>query len=176
MNPLTYFSDAAADYAKYRPRYPDAAIDAILEGLGLPSQIVVAEIGAGTGIASRQLAECGVRVIAIEPNQEMRQAAQSHPLVEFCEGTAEATNLPDASVDLVVCFQAFHWFNREESLAEFRRILKPSGRLALVWNYWESEDRFTSDYYGLLRKASKPERSRFHPVQRWLKQLRRLVG
>lgn len=176
MNPLTYFSDAAADYAKYRPTYPELAIDKVLEGLGLPSQILAADIGAGTGIASRQLAEKGIKVFAVEPNAEMRQAAISHPLIEVCNGTAEATSLPDASVDLVVCFQAFHWFDRERSLSEFRRILKPCGRLALVWNFWNFEDKFTKEYYYLIKNTSKSKKAKSFSTQlrRWLSYVRRL--
>ncbi len=176
MNPLTYFSYAAADYAKYRPTYPEVAIDKVLSGLGLPSQIVAADIGAGTGIASRQLAEKGIKVFAVEPNAEMRQAAISHPLIEFCNGTAEATNLPDGSVDLVVCFQAFHWFDRERSLSEFRRILKSAGRLALVCNFWNFEDKFTKEYYFLIKNPSKSKQTKSFSSQlrRWLRSVRRL--
>lgn len=154
MNPLSRFSDRAEDYAKYRPSYPEEAIATILEGLGNPSQLVAADIGAGTGISSRLLAERGVRVIAIEPNAAMREAAESHPLVEFRDGSAEATNLPDASVDLVTCFQSFHWFNPEPTLVEFHRILKPSGRLAAVWNDRDRDDEFTQNYTRLVQIAS----------------------
>lgn len=154
MNPLNRFSDRAGDYAKYRPSYPDEAIASILEGLGNPSQLVAADIGAGTGISSRLLAERGVRVLAIEPNAAMRAAASPHPLVEFRNGTAEATNLPDASVDLVTCFQAFHWFDPTPTLSEFHRILKPSGRLALVWNDRSQDDEFTQSYTHLVQIAS----------------------
>lgn len=154
MNPLSRFSDRAADYVKYRPSYPAAAIDAILEGLGNPEQLVAVDVGAGTGISSRLLGDRKVRVLAIEPNAEMRQAAEPHPLVEFREATAEATQLPDASVDLVVCFQAFHWFNPEPTLLEFHRILKPSGRVALVWNNRDRNDPFTRGYVQLTRLAS----------------------
>ncbi len=170
MNSLNRFSDRATDYAKYRPSYPEEAIATILEGLGNPSQLVAADIGAGTGISSRLLAQRGVRVIAIEPNSAMREAASPHPLVEFRNGTAEATNLPDTSVDLVSCFQSFHWFNPELTLLEFHRILKPTGRLALVWNNRDRdlakrdeiqgtgkadrEDEFTQSYTRLLELAS----------------------
>jgi SAM-dependent methyltransferase len=161
MNPLGRFSDRAADYVKYRPSYPAAAIDAILAGLGEPSQLTAADIGAGTGISSRHLAERGVRVLAIEPNAEMRQAAAPHTLVEFRDGTSEATNLPDSSLDLVACFQSFHWFNPVLTLPEFRRILKPSGRLAVVWNLEDGADALTLGYNQIAKTASNS-----HPAQK----------
>ena len=155
MNPLSRFSDRAADYAKYRPSYPDEAIAILLEGLGNPSQLVAADIGAGTGISSRLLAQRGLRVIAIEPNEAMREAASPHPLVELGDGSAEVTNIPDASLDLVTCFQAFHWFNPEPTLVEFHRILKPTGRLAVVWNDRDRNDELTQGYSCLVEIASK---------------------
>lgn len=167
MNPLSRFSDRAADYAKYRPSYPEEAIAIILQGLGHPSQQVAADIGAGTGISSRLLAQQGVKVFAIEPNAAMRDAATPHPLVEFHEGTAEATKLPDASVDLVTCFQAFHWFNPEPTLKEFNRILKRSGRLVVVWNDRQQDDEFTQNYTHLVQLASNhhPAESRLVSVE-----------
>ncbi|MBF2004664.1 MAG: class I SAM-dependent methyltransferase [Chlorogloeopsis fritschii C42_A2020_084] len=167
LNPLNRFSDRVEDYVKYRPSYPVAAIDKILEGLAHPSQLVAADIGAGTGISSRLLGDRGVRVIAIEPNAAMREAAEPHPLVEFRDGTAEFTNLSDASVDLVTCFQAFHWFNPQPSLSEFRRILKRSGRLAVVWNNRDKEDTLTVEYSRLVRAASNhhPAESRMQTVE-----------
>jgi SAM-dependent methyltransferase len=158
LNPLDRFSDRAADYVKYRPSYPAAAIDIILAGLGTAP--VVADIGAGTGISARLLADRGARVIAIEPNAEIRTAAASHPAIEFRDGTAEATGLADASIDLITCFQAFHWFDPERTLLEFRRILKSTatartpGRLALVWNNRAKEDAFTNEYSNLIAAAS----------------------
>ncbi|WP_295618085.1 hypothetical protein [Chamaesiphon sp. GL140_3_metabinner_50] len=82
LNPLNRFSDRAADYVKYRPSYPAAVIDTILDGLDA-AMLVAADIGAGTGISARLLAERGVRVFAIEPNAAMSAAATPHPLVEF---------------------------------------------------------------------------------------------
>ena len=161
MNPLGRFSDRAADYVKYRPTYPVAAIDAILAGLEEPSQLTAADIGAGTGISSRLLAERSVRVLAIEPNADMRQAAAPHPLVEFREGTSEATNLPESSVDLVTCFQSFHWFNPVLTLPEFRRILRPSGRLAIVWNLRDRTDELTLAYTQIVKTASN-----HHPAEK----------
>src|SRR5262245_54252729 len=154
MNPTGRFSDRASDYVKYRPTYPAAAIDAVLEGLGPAGTLVAADVGAGTGISSRLLAERGVRVIAVEPNRVMRDAAEPHPLVEYRDGTAEATGLADASIGLVVCAQAFHWFEPAAALAEFRRILCPAGRLALVWNERDDADALTAEYGRLVREAS----------------------
>ncbi|MGC8713599.1 MAG: class I SAM-dependent methyltransferase [Leptodesmis sp.] len=129
---MSYFSDRGEDYEKYRPIYPASAIDTILSDLGYLSQIVAADVGAGTGIGARLLADRGIQVLAIEPNEDMRTAATSHENVEFLVGTAEQIPLDSASVDLVTSFQAFHWFDFDKSLKEFRRILKPSGRLALT--------------------------------------------
>ncbi|NES67961.1 MAG: class I SAM-dependent methyltransferase, partial [Okeania sp. SIO2D1] len=97
MNPLSRFSDRSKDYAQYRPNYPKEAITLIISGFENPSELVAADIGAGTGIGSRMLAEQGINVIAIEPNIQMKNAAKSHPLIEFREATAEVTNLPNES-------------------------------------------------------------------------------
>ena len=154
MNPQSRFTSRAGDYAKYRPSYPDRVIDRIIAELDNVSESVAADIGAGTGISSRLLADRSIKVLAIEPNAAMRQVAKLHPLVEFKDGNAEDTKLPDASVDLVTCFQAFHWFNPEPSLKEFDRILKPGGKLAAVWNNRDREDEFTREYSLLTKKAS----------------------
>jgi SAM-dependent methyltransferase len=152
LDPLTRFSDRAADYVKYRPTYPSVAIDTILSDLNLP--LTVADVGAGTGISARLLGDRGLKVWAIEPNQAMSDAADPHPNVEYCQAAAEETGLPDRSVDLVTSFQAFHWFEPETTLNEFHRILKPSGRVALVWNKRDLSDPFTHDYGELLKQAS----------------------
>ncbi|KAM3091648.1 class I SAM-dependent methyltransferase [Phormidesmis sp. 146-35] len=154
LDPLNRFSDRASDYVKYRPTYPAESIDQILEGLGTPSQLVAADIGAGTGISARLLGDRGLQVWAIEPNAAMSQVAEVHPNVTYRAATAEQTDLPDASVDLITCFQSFHWFDPEPTLAEFRRILKSSGRLALVWNDRDQSNEFSESYEALLREVS----------------------
>lgn len=154
QDPLGRFSNRAEDYAKYRPTYPAAAIDRILQDLSQPDQLVIADVGAGTGISARLFADRGMRVWAIEPNAAMRDAATPHPGVTFLEGTAEQTGLPDASVDLVVCAQSFHWFDKPVALAEFHRILKPTGRVALMWNDRNLDDTFTCEYSEIVAKAA----------------------
>ena len=140
------FNDRAADYVKYRPGYPAAAIDAIVGGLGDPAKLVAADVGAGTGISARLLGDRGVRVIAIEPGDVMRGVAAPHPRVEWIVGTAQATGLDAASVDLVLCAQSFHWFHTDEAVAEFARIVKPGGRLAIMWNRRSTTDPLTAGY------------------------------
>ena len=154
MNPLCRFSDRAEDYAKYRPSYPTEAIAVVLSELGEPARLAAADIGAGTGISARLLADRGLQVWAIEPNAAMQQAAIPHPRVTVQTGTAEATGLAAASIDLVTCFQSFHWFEPGKSLTEFHRLLRPSGRLALVWNDRDQADPFTAQYTQLIRVAS----------------------
>jgi len=146
LDPTTRFSDRVADYVRYRPSYPAAAIDAILSGLGDPFSLTAADVGAGTGISARLLADRGVHIIAVEPNVDMQQGAEPHARMTWRTGTAEATGLAANCVDLVLCAQAFHWFRQPEALAEFHRILKPGGRLALMWNQRDSRDPFTAAY------------------------------
>ncbi len=159
LEPTTRFADRASDYALFRPSYPKEAIDAILDGLYGHDALVAADIGAGTGISSRLLADRGLRVLAVEPNAAMRESAEPHPRVTFFDGTAEATGLDDASVDLVLCAQAFHWFKPEEALAEFRRILKPGGRLAFLVNERDNTDAAMLAYNAAIRAAAERELS-----------------
>jgi SAM-dependent methyltransferase len=124
----TGFSRAAAEYERGRPGYPAAA----LEPLALSPDLVVLDLAAGTGKLTRMLVESGATVIAVEPVAEMR--AELPASVEVLDGTAERIPLGDGSVDLVTVAQAFHWFDGDAALAEIHRVLRPGGRLALVWN------------------------------------------
>jgi SAM-dependent methyltransferase len=161
MDPTGRFGDRAEDYRRHRPDYPAAALDAILGGLSNPARLVAADIGAGTGISARQLAARGVRVLAVEPNAAMRAAARPHARVKWREGAAEATGLESASVHLVLCAQAFHWFRGPEALAELHRILEPGGRLVLMWNSRDHHDPLTRDYVGAIHAVNGE-----HPVER----------
>lgn len=132
MNPTGRFSNRVEYYVRYRPGYPDAALD-VLHDVLKPG-VVVADIGSGTGISSRWLLQRASRVYGVEPNREMRECAGAPTGFISVDGTAETTGLPDASVDVVVCATAFHWFRVDEARAEFRRILKPGGQVVLMWN------------------------------------------
>jgi SAM-dependent methyltransferase len=148
------FSGLADVYDRYRPRYPSAAIAAILEGLA--PQPTAIDVGAGTGISTRALAEAGAHAIAIEPNAEMRAFAAASG-IDARSGSATATGLADRCADLVTSFQAFHWFAGAEALAEFRRLLRPAGRVALVWNESDRNDPFTRTFREIEKGFSDPK-------------------
>ncbi len=137
-DPTRRFSDRVADYVRYRPGYPPAVIDFLVATCGLAPGWVVADIGAGPGNLARLFLDNGNEVIAVEPNAAMREAGASllggHPRFRGIDGRAEATGLPDRSVDLVAAGQAFHWFDQASAKTEFARILRPPGWVALVWN------------------------------------------
>lgn len=132
------FTDRVDTYVKYRPSYPSAAIDYLYGDAGLKPESQVADIGAGTGIFSRLLLQRGTSVTAVEPNGAMREEAEralgSYPGFRAVNGAAEQTGLPDASVDFIVCAQAFHWFDQPAAKREFHRLLRPGGKTVLIWN------------------------------------------
>ncbi len=153
--PTERFGIRAPAYASYRPAYPNDAIDAVLTGLGDEHEIVVADVGAGTGISSRMFAARGVAVIAIEPNAAMRAAADEHARVRWCDGTAERTGLADRSVDVAVACQAFHWFATPAVMNEFARIAR---RRAAILQYERDEnDPFTSEYGEIVRTYARDD-------------------
>jgi SAM-dependent methyltransferase len=122
------FAQSAEAYEIGRPGYPAAA----LEPLRLSPGLAVLDLAAGTGKLTRALAATGASVVAVEPVAEMRAGLPAE--VRALHGTAEAIPLDDASVDLVTVAQAFHWFNGDAALPEIHRVLRPGGRLALLWN------------------------------------------
>lgn len=137
-DPTTRFSDRVADYMVSRPGYPGGLIALLTRETGLAPDWIVADLGAGTGLSAVPFLEHGNRVIGVEPNQAMRRAGaealSSHPAYEPREGTAEATGLPEGSVDLVLAAQAFHWFHPERAASEASRILRPGGWRVVLWN------------------------------------------
>src|SRR6186713_2954420 len=106
QNTVGRFSDRVEDYVKYRPSYPPDAVSAVLDGVGPPEHLVAADVGAGTGISARLLGDRGVWVVAVEPGEEMRAAAESHPRVSWIAGKAEALGLQSETCGLVICAQS----------------------------------------------------------------------
>ena len=129
------FSSQAVTYAQGRPNYPRQLTGWLSDTLQINAHSTVIDLGAGTGKFTRLLNTLAPTLIAVEPVDAM--AAQLHKLlpdVRLVNGTAESIPLPSATADAVVCAQAFHWFSTEAALAEIHRVLKPDGRLGLVWN------------------------------------------
>jgi ubiquinone/menaquinone biosynthesis C-methylase UbiE len=129
------FQQGAAAYERGRPGYPAAAIQWLVEQLRLGPGRTVLDVGAGTGKLTRELVVSGAEVVAVEPVPAMRAVLeQSVPAAQAVDGTAEALPLPDGATDAIVAASAFHWFDGPAAVAEFHRVLRPGGRLALVWN------------------------------------------
>lgn len=149
------FSDRVENYVKYRPGYPPEVLDLFRREMGLTPESIIADIGSGTGISSRLFLENGNTVCGVEPNDAMRAAAEellrAFPNFKSFEGSAEYTTLPDASVNIVVAAQAFHWFDPEKFRDEIVRILVPGGYAALMWNERQLDTTpFLRDYERLL--------------------------
>lgn len=149
--PCSRFAGRSGAYAAARPGYPPAAISTVVEDLA-PGAAAV-DLGCGTGIAARLLAEAGLSVTGVEPEPSMRQAAIDSG-VRCLDGTAEAIPLPDRSVDLATAFQSFHWFEPHAAIAEIARVLRPGGRVALVWNLREGSDPAVQAYEEILATAA----------------------
>jgi SAM-dependent methyltransferase len=156
QNSQERFSDRVANYVRYRPGYPHELLDVLRRHTGLRAGMRVADVGSGTGISSRLLLDAECEVFAVEPNAAIREAAENllgaNPRFHSIAAPAEATTLADRSVEMIFSAQAFHWFDRERARAEFSRILKPGGSIALVWNVRQTDSApFLRDYEALLK-------------------------
>ena len=183
------FTQAGADYDRLRPGYPDEALDAILAALPAAAPVPTApvppagdapsasadpragadaagrrtavDLGAGTGKLSAALAARGLAVTAVDPAASMLDALRD-PGVERVVGTAEATGLPDSSADLVTAAQAWHWFEVDAASAEVRRLLRPGGVLALLWNTLDVQVPWVHRYSRIMH-AGDVQRDDFDP-------------
>lgn len=137
-DPTNRFSSRVENYVRYRPGYPPEVVGLLRRECGLTPQSEIADIGFGTGLFTRLPLENGNTVIGAEPNDAMRQEGgrilAAYPNFRSVCGTAEATTLAVHSVDFVTAAQAAHWFQREQTRAEFLRILRPGGWVVLIWN------------------------------------------
>lgn len=154
-DPTLRFSARVENYIRYRPGYPLQVLETLRSECGLTASSPVADIACGTGIFTRLLLENGNRVYGVEPNREMREAAErlltGFRLFTSVAGTAEATTLADGSVDFATAAQAAHWFDLPKARKEFARILKPGGWAVLIWNERSTDTTpFLREYEELL--------------------------
>jgi SAM-dependent methyltransferase len=150
------FSNRVENYIRFRPRYPQAVIEVLRANCQLTDRDAIADIGSGTGILAEMFLRNGNLVYGVEPNRRMREAGErllrGYERFKSINATAEETTLPSMSVDFVTAGQAFHWFDQTKARREFKRILKPEGWVALVWNERrEDATPFARDYEQLLR-------------------------
>jgi SAM-dependent methyltransferase len=167
MKTVERFSDRVANYVKYRPTYPPEVLAFFRSELGLTRSSILADIGSGTGISSRLFVENGNVVYGVEPNAAMRAAAEElfreFENFKSLDGTAESTGLAAASTDFVIAAQAFHWFDRAAARAEFKRILRPGGYAALIWNERQLDSTsFLREYEEFISKNGKDYREVRH--------------
>jgi len=146
------FGAAAGEYARARPGYPDDAVDFLVGGARR-----VLDLGAGTGKFTASLAARGLDVVAVEPSPEMLAELRGSLDVEVHQGSAEATGLPDSSVDAVVVAQAWHWVDPALAVPEVARILRPRGTLGLVWNVRDSSVEWVRRVWEIAQSGSEFE-------------------
>ncbi|MBK9333460.1 MAG: class I SAM-dependent methyltransferase [Ignavibacteria bacterium] len=154
FDPKKRFSDRVENYVKYRPHYPEALLEFMKTECGLDQGSVIADVGSGTGISSELFLYNGNKVYAVEPNDEMRSAAEkifsNDKNFISVNASAEETGLENNSVDFIIAGQAFHWFDLGKSKSEFRRILKKDGYFFIIWNSRIFREGFMDDYDDLL--------------------------
>ncbi|QEM12034.1 class I SAM-dependent methyltransferase [Mucilaginibacter rubeus] len=156
INSTTRFSNRVEDYVKYRPGYPAEIVKFLHDTYNLTQDKLIADIGAGTGISTALFLNKGYRVIAVEPNLEMREKAiellgSYHGFIPK-NGTAENTGIEDNTISAIIAGQAFHWFDAKKTRIEFKRILKPDGIVALIWNERKTTSAFEQEYDELIIK------------------------
>ncbi|MEE9455345.1 MAG: class I SAM-dependent methyltransferase [Paracoccaceae bacterium] len=160
---------AKADvYVAGRPGYPEGIEGWLVAKMGLDAKKIVLDLGAGTGKFIPLLQTSGAKIIAVEPVEGMRGTCQQNfPDISVLAGSATDVPLADQSVDAVICAQAFHWFASDKALAEIHRVLKPGGKLGLVWNVRDE----TVDWVAKLSQIIAPYETgtpRYH-TQDWRK-------
>ncbi len=160
MNNTARFDGKGEIYAKARPSYATELFDYIKNTLNIPKGSVFADIGSGTGIFTEQLLRCGYPVYAVEPNEDMRKKAEEK-LAEnknfiSVHGADSNTSLHDESIDFIAAAQAFHWFDADAFKKECKRILKPNGKVIIVYNS-RNESAAPTKALAELRRKYNPE-------------------
>jgi len=163
------FTKRVENYILYRPHYPKEIISILKDKIGLSRHWTIADIGSGTGISSELFLQNGNRVYGVEPNQEMRKAAEvlfkNDSNFISINATAEVSSLQNSIIDLIVVGQALHWFDIAAVKKEFQRIANPGAYLLLMWNVREIESDFQQAYEDMLLEfALDYDETRHHNV------------
>ena len=141
------FGSQAAAYERGRPSYPPEAVDWLLAPTDIWVARDVLDLGAGTGKLTTRLVERGLTVIAVDPIAEMLEMLRTAlPDTPALLGSAEQIPLPDNAVDAVLVAQAWHWFDQERAVAEIARVLRPGGRLGVLWNTRDERSGWVKDF------------------------------
>ncbi|BAB59389.1 hypothetical protein [Thermoplasma volcanium GSS1] len=153
------FTGRSENYSKFRPSYPVGIVKMLTDKYGLKKEMVIADIGCGTGILARMFLENGNKVYCIDPNGEMLKFAKDE-LSSFgnaiiVRGSAENTGLEDHSVNVISAGQSFHWFDTDKAKVEFRRILTAPYMVVLIWNDRDIDDGFTAEYEKIVSAYGK---------------------
>src|SRR5438270_3368696 len=179
-DPSEVWTGKASSYNRVRPTPPPALLDLLTQLIGMPHPALVVDVGSGTGLSTAIWGERAQRVIGIDPNADMRKEAvrkvEDHPYaaqIEYREGLAHRTGLPDGCADIVIAAQSFHWMEPTATLAEIARILRPGGLFAAYdydWPptlHWEL-DRLTQEVGSRLVELVR-ERGLAHSFKMWSK-------
>jgi ubiquinone/menaquinone biosynthesis C-methylase UbiE len=182
------WTGAAEAYNQSRPTPPPALLDLLTQVISLPHPALVVDLGSGTGLSTAIWRERAERVIGIEPNADMLQEAartvaayRSRTHIEYREGLAHQTGLPDGCADIVTAAQAFHWMEPTATLAEVARILRPGGLFA-AYDYdvpptiqWELDllsQKLVASFVALIRERGLASTVTIWPKNKTLEPLR----
>lgn len=165
--PTERFTRRADAYRRYRPGYPPALIECILEAAPAARERVVVDLGSGTGLSAEPFLQRGCRVFGVEPNDAMRAAGEealaAYPDFASVAATAEATTLPAGVAHIISAGQALHWFRLDEARAEIARIAAPGAQLAIFWNTRADDaTSFMRGYHALVQKHSTDFQQVYH--------------
>ncbi len=173
------FTNRTESYVKGRPGYADGVFKLLFRDILKPGD-KIADVGSGTGIFAKELIERGFDVFCVEPNEKMRAQAEKsfagNPHFISVAASAEATTLPDHSVELVTAASAFHWFDAEKFRTECKRILKPYGIFFTVFNRRDDNDPFTRRYYEISRSLCENFTSLRHGFSKAVSKLETFFG
>jgi SAM-dependent methyltransferase len=150
------FGREAEAYERVRPSYPADAVAWLVDNLGLGPGGVVLDLAAGTGKFTRLLVPSGSTVLAVEPVEGMRQRfVAAVPGVPMVAAVAEALPIAPRSLDAVTVAQAFHWFDADRAFGEFARVLRPRGRVGLIWNARDRSSDWVNDVWSIMDRVEK---------------------